>query len=93
MAIDEALAFAQGGLQKNPMSNVSTGEIIFIIVVLVIVFSASRMGSLGNALGKFVYSFKKASKGEGFVDAKSGKTFASKGVEDAQIVEETKKKP
>jgi sec-independent protein translocase protein TatA len=91
LAIDEPTAFAQGGI-KNPM-NVSTGEIVFIVVVLVIVFSASRMGSLGNALGKFVYSFKKATKGEGFVDVKPGKTFSSKGAEDAHIVEDPKKKP
>lgn len=45
------------------------GEIVVILFVLVLVFSASRMGQLGNALGKFVYSFKKAARGEGFVDA------------------------
>jgi sec-independent protein translocase protein TatA len=31
--------------------------------VLLVVFSASRMSALGNALGKFVYSFKKATQG------------------------------
>ena len=46
----------------------SLGEIIVIVFVLVVVFSASRMGQLGNALGKFVYSFKKASSGDDFVD-------------------------
>lgn len=49
--------------------NLSVGEIVVIVFVLVVVFSASRMGALGNALGKFVYSFKKASRGEGFIDA------------------------
>jgi sec-independent protein translocase protein TatA len=44
------------------------GEILVIVFVLVLVFSASRMGQLGNALGKFVYSFKKAARGEDFVD-------------------------
>lgn len=73
--------------------NISTGEIIFIIVVLVIVFSASRMGALGNAIGKFVYSFKKASKGEGFVDAKPSKAFSTKNAEDAQVIDAPKKKP
>lgn len=46
------------------------GEIVVIVFVLVVVFSASRMGQLGNAVGKFVYSFKKASRGEDFVDAR-----------------------
>ena len=53
------------------MFSLGTGEWIVIVFVLVVVFSASRMGTLGNALGKFVYSFKKASKGEDFIDVKS----------------------
>jgi sec-independent protein translocase protein TatA len=46
------------------------GEFIVLGFVLLVVFSASRMGQLGNAMGKFVYSFRKASKGEDFVDVK-----------------------
>jgi sec-independent protein translocase protein TatA len=46
------------------------GEIIVLGFILAIVFSASRMGQLGNAVGKFVYSFRKASRGEDFVDVK-----------------------
>ncbi|HYV49252.1 MAG TPA: twin-arginine translocase TatA/TatE family subunit [Myxococcaceae bacterium] len=45
-----------------------TGEIIILAFVVVVIFSASRMGKLGNAVGKFVYSFKRASKGEDLVD-------------------------
>lgn len=52
------------------MFSLSTGELIVIGFVLVVVFSASRMGVLGNALGKFVYSFKRASKGDDFIDVK-----------------------
>lgn len=52
------------------MLGLRTGEIIFIAFILVVVFSAARMGQLGNAVGRFVYSFKKASKGEDFVDVK-----------------------
>lgn len=65
------------------------GELIVLAVTLLIVFSASRMGALGNAMGKFVHSFKKASKGEGFVDAKATRTLERSGasIEDAQIVE------
>lgn len=46
------------------------GEIIVLGCILAIVFSASRMGQLGNAVGKFVYSFRKASRGQDFVDVK-----------------------
>jgi len=52
------------------MLGLRPGEIFFITFILVVVFSASRMGQLGNAVGKFVYSFKKAAKGEDFVDVK-----------------------
>ncbi|MGA9526254.1 MAG: twin-arginine translocase TatA/TatE family subunit [Myxococcaceae bacterium] len=73
------------------------GEIIVLVFVVVVVFSASRMGTLGNALGKFVYSFKKASHGQDFVDAdraggrlsrRAGKQIP----EDAQVVEGERKK-
>jgi sec-independent protein translocase protein TatA len=45
-----------------------TGEIIIIAFTLVVIFSASRMGALGNAIGKFVYSFRRASQGRDLVD-------------------------
>ena len=45
-----------------------TGEIIILAFVVVVIFSASRMGKLGNAVGKFVYSFKRASHGQDLVD-------------------------
>jgi sec-independent protein translocase protein TatA len=76
--------------------NFGTGEIIMLGVILVIVFSASQMGALGNALGRFVHSFKKASQGEGFVDGKATRIDRpahkpnEKGSEDAQITEPPK---
>ena len=44
------------------------GELIVLAFFLWVVFSASRMAALGNALGKFVHSFRKGSHGQGFVD-------------------------
>ncbi|HYH98197.1 twin-arginine translocase TatA/TatE family subunit [Hyalangium sp.] len=52
------------------MCGLGTGELILLGFILLVVFSASRMGQLGNAVGKFIYSFRKASKGEDFVDVK-----------------------
>jgi sec-independent protein translocase protein TatA len=69
-----------------------TGELITLIFVLVVVFSASRMGSLGNALGKFVHSFKKASRGEGFVDGKVTRVSGMRGTEDAEVSPTTSEK-
>jgi sec-independent protein translocase protein TatA len=73
--------------------NVGTGEIIMLVIILVIVFSASQMGALGNAIGRFVYSFKKASQGDGFVDGKAtriDKPSREKGSEDAEIIDSKK---
>jgi sec-independent protein translocase protein TatA len=71
------------------LRNISLTELLFVAAVVLIVLSASRMSALGNALGKFVYSFKKASKGDGFVDAKA-RPVSGGPIEDAQIVEEKK---
>ena len=72
--------------------NVGTGEIIMLVIILVIVFSASQMGALGNAIGRFVYSFKKASQGDGFVDGKATRIDRprEKGSEDAEIIDSKK---
>jgi sec-independent protein translocase protein TatA len=72
------------------MGPFGVGEILMIVAILAIVFSASRMGQLGNALGKFVYSFKKASKGDDLVDA-SGAKKLERGSEDAQVVDGARK--
>ena len=66
--------------------NIGTGEIIMLVIILVVVFSASRMGVLGNAVGRFVHSFKKASQGDGFVDVKPTAKL-EKGTEDAEIID------
>ncbi|MEW6430540.1 MAG: twin-arginine translocase TatA/TatE family subunit [Myxococcota bacterium] len=67
------------------MGSCGTGEVITLIVVALIIFSASRMGQLGNAVGKFVYSFKKAARGDDLVDATPKKL--ERASEDAQVVE------
>jgi len=55
------------------MPRVGLGELLVIGFVLLVVLSASRMAALGNAVGKFVYSFRKAARGEGFIDANARK--------------------
>ena len=73
--------------------NIGYGELVMLAVIILIIFSASRMGSLGNAIGKFVYSFKKASKGDDLVDVKptSKLTGSNQPIEDAHIVDENKR--
>ena len=57
------------------MPRVGFGELLVIGFVLLVVFSASRMAALGNSLGKFVHSFRKAARGEGFIDVKPGRSL------------------
>jgi sec-independent protein translocase protein TatA len=65
------------------MPRVGLGELLVIGFVLLVVLSASRMAALGNALGKFVYSFRKAARGEGFVDARA-RTLPQPAPDDAE---------
>jgi sec-independent protein translocase protein TatA len=87
------LALDHEFLHVQPM-RLGTGEIIVILFVIVVVFSASRMGALGNAVGKFIYSLRKAAKGEDFIDVKripeGSRSKDRKPPEDATIVEEKK---
>ena len=74
------------------MGGIGTGEIIMLVVIILIVFSASRMSALGNAVGRFVYSFKKASQGDGFVDVKPGPPARlERGTADAEVIDSPKK--
>jgi len=70
------------------------GEIIVIVFVIVVVFSASRMAALGNSLGKFIYSLRKAAKGQDFIDVKripdGPRVKGANPPEDAAIIEEKK---
>jgi sec-independent protein translocase protein TatA len=68
---------------------IGTAEIVVLVIVMAIVFSASRMSALGNALGKFIHSFKKASQGDGFVEGKVEKRLTRTGpIEDAEVVQD-----
>lgn len=60
------------------MPRLGFGEVLVIGFVLLVVFSASRMAALGNSLGKFVHSFRKASKGEGFIDVKPDRSLTGR---------------
>ncbi|MBL9038960.1 MAG: twin-arginine translocase TatA/TatE family subunit [Archangium sp.] len=57
------------------MSCLGTGELLTLACVAVIVFSASRMGQLGNAIGRFMYSFRRASKGDDVIDVTPTRTI------------------
>ncbi len=69
--------------------SLGVGELLMLGIIMVIVFSASRMGALGNAVGKFVYSFKKASRGDDLVDVKP-LTRLERGSSDAEVIDPPK---
>ncbi len=71
------------------MSCLGPGELLMLGIVIVIVFSASRMGQLGNAIGKFVYNFRKSSKGDDLIDVSPSKKL-EQGTEEGQIVDSHK---
>jgi sec-independent protein translocase protein TatA len=73
------------------MCGLGPGEFILLGFILLVVFSASRMGQLGNAVGKFVYSFRKASKGEDFVDVKPLPPSSRRGNTDAEYTDDSKR--
>ena len=60
------------------MPRLGFGELLVIGFVVLVIFSASRMAALGNSLGKFVHSFRKAARGEGFVDVKPSRSLPSR---------------
>jgi sec-independent protein translocase protein TatA len=66
---------------------IGAGEIILISFVLMVIFSASRVGRLGDALGRFVYSFKRAASGKRTVDVTPSRFRGNRTAEeDAQVV-------
>lgn len=71
--------------------HIGWGELTMLVIICLIIFSASRMSALGNALGKFVYSFRKAYKGDGFVDAKPVRKIERGQVVEGEVVDEKKK--
>lgn len=74
------------------MGCLGTGELLMLAVVMLIVFSASRMGQLGNAIGKFVYNFRKSSKGSDLVDVTPSKKL-ERGTEEGRVIESQRHKP
>lgn len=77
----------------EPGMRIGLGELIVVIFVILVIFSASRMGTLGNSLGKFVYSLRKASRGQDFIDVKrmpDGSRPKGK-PEDATVIEDEPK--
>ncbi|MDD5680081.1 MAG: twin-arginine translocase TatA/TatE family subunit [Candidatus Omnitrophica bacterium] len=53
------------------MSNIGFGEIIVILLIVLILFGASKLPEIGKSLGRAIYEFKKAMKDAGEDDNKT----------------------
>lgn len=59
---------------------IGTSELLIILVIVLLVFGASKLPELGAGLGKGIRNFKKAAKGDDEIDV----TPEKKRVEDAK---------
>lgn len=59
--------FFVGGIEVDGATDMGlgTGEIVLIIVVIMLVFGASRLPQVGDGLGRAIGSFKRALSGSG----------------------------
>lgn len=47
------------------MANIGFGEIVVVLLIILILFGASKLPEIGRSLGKAIYEFKKAMKDAG----------------------------
>jgi sec-independent protein translocase protein TatA len=50
------------------MGSLGFGELLIILVIVVVVFGASKLPQLGDALGKSIKNFKRAAAGKDEID-------------------------
>jgi sec-independent protein translocase protein TatA len=82
------------------MPNIGVSELIVILLILMLVFGASRLPQLGESMGKAIRNFKRGvSQNEGIevseVDTKNSKQLENKAhadVSDAEVIEEKSRK-
>lgn len=53
-------------------------ELIIILVIVLVVFGAGRLPEIGNALGKSIKNFKRASEGKDEIEIKAKKEDSEK---------------
>jgi sec-independent protein translocase protein TatA len=51
-------------VEDGPMFGFGMPELIIILVIVMVVFGAGRLPEIGNALGKSIRNFKKATEGK-----------------------------
>jgi sec-independent protein translocase protein TatA len=86
-------------VEEGAMGNIGISELVVILLILMLVFGASRLPALGEGLGKALRTFKRgAAQDENIeVSAAEPKRVAARSkdvgnVSDAEIIEETKRR-
>lgn len=54
------------------------GELLIILVIVLVVFGANKLPQIGDALGRSIKNFKRASKGEDEIEVKKKPEIATK---------------
>jgi sec-independent protein translocase protein TatA len=78
------------------------GELLVILVIVMLIFGAGKLPAIGDALGRSIKNFKRASNGEDEIEVKkrteleggkrAGALEAGEDAEDAEIVQKRKVK-
>ncbi|HEX4353614.1 MAG TPA: twin-arginine translocase TatA/TatE family subunit [Polyangiales bacterium] len=79
------------------MGNIGFSELVVILLILMLVFGASRLPALGEGLGKAIRSFKRGVAQNEKIEVAETKKQVSSGsseahVSDAEILDETKRR-
>jgi len=80
------------------MGNIGVSELVVILLILILVFGASRLPALGESLGKTIRSFKRGVAQDENIEVSAidpkrvtAKSSAEESVSDAEIIEEKKR--
>jgi sec-independent protein translocase protein TatA len=83
---------------EGAMGNIGISELVVILLILMLVFGASRLPALGEGLGKALRTFKRGMAQNEHIEVSEAKPKRvgppgpSDGVSDAEIIEETKRR-
>ena len=74
------------------MFGMGMGELLIILVIVLLVFGATKLPQIGDALGRSIKNFKRAQGGADELEvSKKSELSAGESAEDAEVVAATKK--
>ena len=73
------------------MFGLGMGELLIILVIVLLVFGATKLPQIGDALGRSIKNFKRAQAGSDELEVSKKSELSQGDAEDADIVATTKK--